>query len=67
MKNYIRNRLKLFKNPKVVGDIVSNLGLGILVNSLYTTSLTGMNIVNIIDIIISIFLIVEGSMLKEKQ
>ena len=67
MKNYIQTRLNLFKNPKVVGDIISNLGLGILVNSLYTTSLTGINVVNIIDIIISIFLIVEGSMLKEKQ
>jgi len=67
LKNYIQTRLNLFKNPKVVGDIISNLGLGILVNSLYTTSLTGINVVNIIDIIISIFLIVEGSMLKEKQ
>jgi len=67
LKKYIQTRLNLFKNPKVVGDIISNLGLGILVNSLYTTSLTGINVVNIIDIIISIFLIVEGSMLKEKQ
>ena len=67
MRGFFNKRLEALSNPKVYGDIVSNLGIGFLVNSLYSISLGGMNITNLIDIFLSIIAIVEGSYAKEKR
>ena len=67
MKSFFSKRLEALSNPKIYGDILSNLGIGFLVNSLYSISLGGMDIANLIDIFLSIIAIVEGSYAKEKR
>ena len=66
MRGFFNKRLEALSNPKVYGDIVSNLGIGFLVNSLYLISLGGLGLANFIDILLSIIAIVEGSYAKDK-
>jgi len=66
LKSFFAKRLEALSNPKIKGDIITNVGVGFLVNSLYSVSLGGWNPMNFIDFI-SVFGIVEGSYLKEKK
>jgi len=65
MKQFFNKRLTALSNPKIKGDIISNIGVGFLVNSLYSVSLGGWNIMNFVDFFIAVFAIIEGSYLKE--
>ena len=67
MSSFITKRKKALQNPKIRGDIISNIGIGVFVNSLYSISFGGMDIVNFIDISVSIIAIIEGSYLKEQK
>jgi len=64
---FIRKRKEALKNPKIRGDIISNIGIGVFVNSLYSISFGGIDVVNFIDITISVIAIIEGSYLKERK
>ena len=67
MRGFFGKRLAALSNPKIKGDIITNIGVGFLVNSLYSVSLGGWNIMNFIDFFIAVFGIIEGSYLKEKK
>ncbi|NPA54823.1 MAG: hypothetical protein GXO40_00470 [Epsilonproteobacteria bacterium] len=67
MIEFIRKRKEALKNPKIRGDIISNIGIGVFVNSLYSISFGGIDVVNFIDITISVIAIIEGSYLKERK
>ena len=61
------NRYTLLKNPKVVGAIIADIGVGFLVNALFALSHREMDLINFIDIIIGMLLITEGNISKYKE
>ena len=61
------NRYTLLKNPKVVGAIIADIGVGFLVNALFALSHKEMDLINFIDIIIGMLLITEGNISKYKE
>jgi hypothetical protein len=67
IKNYFRSRYQLLKSPKILGDIFNNIGLGVFINAIYNTSVNGIDLINFIDIMIAIFVIIESSVLKERE
>jgi len=63
----ILNRYQILKNPKVVGEIIADIGVGFIVNALFSITHKEIGLINILDAIIGIVLIVEGSILKYKE
>ncbi|MDX9814718.1 MAG: hypothetical protein RBS91_08690 [Sulfurimonadaceae bacterium] len=67
MKNYIQKRISLFKEREIKGEILSNIGLGIFVNALFSITISQISILIILDILFGIILIVEGTILKKEM
>jgi hypothetical protein len=67
VKNYIQKRISLFKEREIKGEILSNIGLGIFVNALFSITISQISILIILDILFGIILIVEGTILKKEM
>lgn len=67
MKNYIKKRLALFKEREVRGEILSNIGLGVFVNALFSITINQISILILLDILFGIILIIEGTILKKES
>ena len=67
MKNYIKKRLALFKEREVRGEILSNIGLGVFVNALFSITINQISILIVLDILFGIILIIEGTILKKES
>ena len=65
MIEFIKKRKKALKNPKIRGDIISNIGVGLFVNALYSFSLGHFEFMNYADLVTSVILVIEGAVLKE--
>ncbi len=61
------NRYKLLNNPRVVGEIIADIGIGFLVNSMFALTHKELEIINFIDAIIGIIMIIEGNITKYKE
>ena len=61
------NRYKLLKNPKIIGEIVSDIGIGVIVNALFSLTHMEFNFINFIDVFLGISMIIEGNMAKYKE
>jgi len=66
MRQFFNKRLEALSNPKIKGDIISNIGVGLFVNALYSFSLGHFEFMNYADLITSIILVIEGAVLKEE-
>jgi len=67
MKRFVKKRLLLFKKQKIRGEILSNIGLGLFVNALYSLTQKEIKIYILFDIIFAIMLILEGVIMKEEN
>ncbi|MFP4486068.1 MAG: hypothetical protein ACLFOC_03845 [Campylobacterales bacterium] len=56
-----------FQNRKIVGEIIADVGLGLLVNGMYTVFTNGFSLVDSIIILISISIIAIGATNKYKE
>jgi len=65
MKRFVKKRLQLFKQRDIRGEILSNIGLGVFVNALFSITLNQISILVILDLFFGIILIVEGTILKK--
>jgi len=61
------NRFNLFKNPKIVGEIIGDIGIGFLVNSMFVITQGSFEIINYIDLLVGLIMIIEGSFMKYKE
>jgi len=61
------NRYKLLKNPKVTGEIVSDIGIGVIVNAIFSLTHMEFNFVNFIDVFLGVLMIIEGNIAKYKE
>ena len=61
------NRYKLLKNPKVVGEIIADIGIGVFVNAIFSLTHMEFNFVNFIDIVMGLIMIIEGNLAKYKE
>jgi len=67
IKKFITKRILLFKEKDVRGEILSNIGLGIFVNSLYSLTQKEISIYIILDLFFGIMMIIEGSIMKKEK
>jgi len=65
MSGFFKKRLQLFKQRDVRGEILSNIGLGVFVNALFSITINQISILVILDLIFGIILIIEGTILKK--
>jgi len=63
----ILNKYQILKNPKVVGEIIADIGVGFIVNALFSITHMEIGLINVLDALIGVILIVEGSILKYKE
>ena len=63
----ILNRYQILKNPKVVGEIIADIGIGVIVNAVFSLSHMEFNVVNFLDAFFGIIMIIEGNILKYKE
>ena len=61
------NRYNLLKNAKVIGEIISDIGIGVLVNAIFSLTHMEFNLVNFIDVLLGIVMIIEGNIAKYKE
>jgi hypothetical protein len=61
------NRFNLLKNPKVIGEIIGDIGIGFLVNSMFMITQGSFEMINYIDALLGLIMIVEGSFMKYKE
>jgi len=61
------NRYNLLKNSKVIGEIISDIGIGVLVNAIFSLTHMEFNLVNFIDVLLGIVMIIEGNIAKYKE
>jgi len=61
------NRYKLLKNPKIMGEIISDIGIGVIVNAIFSLTHMEFNLVNFIDVLLGIIIIIEGNIAKYKE
>jgi hypothetical protein len=59
--------IKIFLTPKIGGELIKNIGLGVFVNSLYGISDGSIELFNLIDIFIGVIAILIGIMVENKQ
>ena len=60
-------RYNLLKNPKVVGEIVSDIGIGVLASVIFDLSQGDFKLYNFIDGIGALIAIIEGNLMKYKD
>ena len=63
----ILNRYNLLKNPQVVGEIIADIGIGFLVNSMFSITHREIDLINIVDVLIGLIMIIEGNIVKYKE
>jgi len=63
----ILNRYQILKNPKIVGEIIADIGIGVIVNAVFSLSHMEFDIVNFLDAFFGIIMIIEGNILKFKE
>jgi len=63
----ILNRYQILKNPKVVGEIIADIGIGVIVNAVFSLSHMEVDVVNFMDAFLGIIMIIEGNILKYKE
>ena len=63
----ILNRYNLLKNPKVIGEIVSDIGIGVIVNAIFSLTHMEFNLINFVDVLLGVIMIVEGNIAKYKE
>jgi len=63
----ILNRYQILKNPKIVGEIIADIGIGVIVNAVFSLSHMEFDIVNFLDAFFGIIMIIEGNILKYKE
>jgi hypothetical protein len=56
-----------FQNRKIIGEIIADLGLGLLVNGMYTLFTHGFSLVDSMVTLISIGIIAVGATNKYKE
>jgi hypothetical protein len=59
--------IEILRKNRVRGRIFENFGLGFLVNGLYGISDGSFEVYNLIDIIVSVIMILNGIYLQEKD
>ncbi|MFY4859593.1 hypothetical protein ACOTVM_03480 [Aliarcobacter butzleri] len=67
MKKYIKKRMSLFKEREVKGEILSNIGLGVFVNDLFSITISQISVLIVLDLLFGIILIIEGTILKKES
>ncbi|WP_418180553.1 hypothetical protein ACNSOL_11495 [Aliarcobacter lanthieri] len=67
MKKYIKKRISLFKEREVRGEILSNIGLGVFVNALFSITISQISVLIVLDLLFGIILIIEGTILKKES
>lgn len=65
MSNFLKKRLSLFKDKDVRGEMLTNIGLGIFVNALFSITINQITFLVVLDLLFGIILIVEGIILKK--
>ncbi len=65
LSKFIKKRLRLFKDKDIKGEILSNIGLGVFVNALFSITINQISILVILDLIFGLVLIIEGTILKK--
>ena len=60
------NRYTLLKNPKVVGAIIADVGIGVLVSVIFDISQGDLKLYNLIDGVGTLIAIIEGNLMKYK-
>ena len=60
------NRYILLKNPKVVGEIIADIGIGVLASVIFDLSQGDFKLYNLIDGIGALLAIIEGNLMKYK-
>ena len=63
----ILNRYNLLKNPKVIGEVISDIGIGFLVNAMFALTHKEIDLINFLDAVIGLIMIVEGNIAKYKE
>ena len=63
----IFNRYNLLKQPKVVGEIIADIGIGVLASVIFDLTQGDMKFYNLIDGIGSLLAIIEGNLMKYKE
>ena len=61
------SRYELLRNPKVIGEIIADIGIGFLVNAMFALTHEELEFINFVDAIIGIIMIVEGNIAKYKE
>ena len=60
-------RYNFLKNPKVIGEIIADIGIGVIVNAIFSLTHKEFSIVNFIDAFLGIIMIIEGNIAKYKE
>ena len=63
----ILSRYNLLKQPKAVGEIIADIGIGFLVNAMFSITHREIDLINIVDVLIGLIMIIEGNILKYKE
>ena len=63
----IFSRYNLLKQPKVVGEIIADIGIGVLASVIFDLTQGDMKFYNLIDGIGSLLAIIEGNLMKYKE
>ena len=61
------NRFNLLKNPKIVGEIIGDIGIGILASAIFAISQGEIDLNIFLDSLGAIIAIIEGSFMKYKE
>jgi hypothetical protein len=61
------NRFNLLKNPKVVGEIIGDIGIGVLASAIFAISQGEIDLNIFLDSLGSIIVIMEGGFMKYKE
>ena len=61
------NRFNLLKNPKIVGEIIGDIGIGVLASAIFAISQGEMDLNVFLDSLGAVIAIIEGSFMKYKE
>ena len=61
------DRFNLLKNPKIVGEIIGDIGIGILASAIFAISQGEIDLNIFLDSLGAIIAIIEGSFMKYKE
>ena len=61
------NRFNLLKNPKIVGEIIGDIGIGVLASAIFAISQGEIDLNIFLDSLGAVIAIIEGSFMKYKE